>query len=65
MPVWQAEVPEKGRMIRLVYSYEEGYTTEQDEYIVENGEIVLNMGCYTCNCAEAFAFTKSRGRFLI
>ena len=44
VPVWQAEVPEKGRMMRLMYSYEDGYTTERDEYIVEDGEIVLNMG---------------------
>ncbi len=44
VPVWQAEVPEKGRMIRLMYSYENGFTTESDEYIVEDGEVVLNMG---------------------
>ena len=31
-------------MCRLMYSYEDGYTTEYDEYIVENGEVVLNMG---------------------
>lgn len=43
VPVWQAEVPEKGRMIRLMYSYENGFTTESDEYIVEDGEVVLNM----------------------
>lgn len=44
VPVWKAEVPMKGRMKRLIYSYEEGYTTDYDEYIVEDGEIVLNMG---------------------
>lgn len=44
VPVWPAEVPMEGRMKRLIYSYEEGYTTEPDEYIVENGEIVLNIG---------------------
>ena len=31
-------------MERLMYTYEEGYTTEYDEFIVENGEIVINMG---------------------
>ena len=31
-------------MKRLVYTYEDGYTTTYDEYIVENGEIVINMG---------------------
>ena len=44
IPVWKAEVPLKGRMQRLMYSYENGYTTEYDEYIVENGEVVLNVG---------------------
>lgn len=31
-------------MKRLIYTYEEGYTTVYDEYIVEKGEIVINMG---------------------
>lgn len=44
IPVWKAEVPMNGRMQRLIYSYEDGYTTEHDEYIVDNGEVVLNMG---------------------
>lgn len=44
VPVWLAEVPMKGRMERLIYTYEDGYTVEPDGYLVENGEIVLNMG---------------------
>ena len=28
-------------------SYHEGYTTEYEEYIVEDGEIVVNMGAYS------------------
>ena len=44
IPVWLAGVPKSGRMKRLIYSYENGYTTDYDEYIVENGEVVLNMG---------------------
>ena len=44
VPVWLAGVPKQGRMERLMYTYEEGYTTEYDEFIVENGEIVINMG---------------------
>lgn len=44
VPVWMAEVPMKGRMQRLMYTYEEGYTTEPDEFIVDDGEVVLNMG---------------------
>lgn len=44
VPVWPAEVPMKTRMERLIYSYEEGYTTEYDEYLIEDGILVLNMG---------------------
>lgn len=44
IPVWKAEVPLEGRMERLIYSYDNGFTTEYDEIIVENGEVVLNMG---------------------
>ncbi len=47
VPVWQAEVGMRGRMRRLVYSYREGYTTEHEEYIVEDGEVVVNMGAYS------------------
>ena len=44
VPVWLSGVRKEGRMKRLMYTYEEGYTTAYDEYIVENGEVVLNMG---------------------
>ena len=44
IPVWLVGVPRSGRMKRLIYSYEKGYTTDYDEYIVKNGELVLNMG---------------------
>lgn len=44
VPVWMAEVPMKGRMERLIYTYEEGYTVVPDGYIVDNGEVMLNMG---------------------
>ena len=43
-PVWQAEVPMKGKMERLMYSWEKSYTTERDIYLVEDGETVVNMG---------------------
>lgn len=33
VPVWYAGVEMEGRMKRLIYSYENGYTTEYDEYI--------------------------------
>ena len=42
--VWLAEVPQNTRMYRLMYTYEEGFTTEYDEYIVQDGEVVVNMG---------------------
>ena len=44
VPVWEAEIPIKCRMKRLLYSYKEGYTTEYEEYLVEDGEVVANMG---------------------
>ena len=44
VPVWEAEIPIICRMKRLLYSYKEGYTTEYEEYLVEDGEVVANMG---------------------
>ena len=44
VPVWEAEIPIKCRMKRLLYSYKNGYTTEYEEYLVEDGEVVANMG---------------------
>ena len=44
IPVWQAEVPMKGKLERLMYSWEKSYTTERDIYLVEDGETVVNMG---------------------
>lgn len=47
VPVWKAEVAEKCRLYRLMYSYREGYTQEAEEYMVEGGELVVNMGAYS------------------
>ncbi len=47
VPVWQAEVPMKSRMKRLMYSYADGYTTEYEEYLVQGGEVVVNMGAHS------------------
>lgn len=52
VPVWLAEVPMAGRMKRLMYSYEDGFTTRPDEYIIENGEIVVNMGRHSVLVAK-------------
>jgi alpha-glucosidase len=47
IPVWMAEVPMNARMERLLYSYDKGYTTGWDQYLVQDGEIVVNMGAYS------------------
>ncbi len=52
VPVWRAEVPVKGRMKRLMYSYEDGYTTAYEEYLVQDGEVVVNMGAYSALVIE-------------
>ena len=44
VPVWYAGVPKDGRMKQIIHSYEDGYTLDYSEYIVENGEIHLNIG---------------------
>ncbi len=44
VPVWRAGLPEKGIMRRLMYTYDGGYTTEHEEFLIRDGEIVLNMG---------------------
>ena len=41
IPVWLAEVPMQGGMRRLIYSYENGYTVEHEEYHIKDGEIVV------------------------
>ena len=47
VPVWIAEVPIEGTMRKLLYSYENGYTTEYEEYEVEDGVVVANMGSHS------------------
>ena len=44
VPVWMAELPMKGKMDRLLYTYEQGYTMEPDYVLIDQGEVVLNMG---------------------
>ena len=52
VPVWQAEVPMKTNMRRLMYSYKDGYTTEYERYLVRDGELVVNMGAYSAVVVE-------------
>lgn len=52
VPVWEAEIPIKCRMKRLLYSYKDGYTTEYEEYLVEDGEVVANMGPHSALVLE-------------
>ena len=47
VPVWMAEVPVKCRMKKLMYTYQDGYSVDYEEYLVENGEVVVNMGAYS------------------
>ena len=47
VPVWQAEVPAECRMKRVMYSYRDGYTRSYEEYIVKDGNVVVNMGAYS------------------
>ena len=37
----------KCRMRKLIYSYEDGYSTDYEEYLVDCGEVVVNMGAYS------------------
>ena len=39
-------------MKRLIYSYEDGFTTKKDEYIIHKGEIVVNMGRHSVLIAK-------------
>ncbi len=39
-------------MKRLMYSYEDGYTTAYEEYLVQDGEVVVNMGAYSALIIE-------------
>ena len=47
VPVWRAEVPMKCKMQSNIYSYEHGYKMDSEQYLVEDGEVVLNMGKYS------------------
>lgn len=47
VPVWQAEIPMKCRMKKLMYSYRDGYSTTYEEFLVEAGEVVANMGAHS------------------
>lgn len=47
IPVWQAGVKDYSKLKRLVYSYDRGYTTLEDYFLVMNGTAVGNMGPYS------------------
>ena len=47
VPVWLAEVPKKALLHRIVYSYQEGITMEEERYFVEAGQVVLNLGAHS------------------
>ncbi|MCB7522900.1 glycoside hydrolase family 13 protein [[Clostridium] hylemonae] len=58
VPVWRAEVPEKCRMKRLIYSYSKGHTAEYEEYLVADGELVVNMGAHSALVLETIKEEK-------
>ncbi len=43
VPVWRAEVPMESTMESVLYTYENGYTTEKKTYPVTNGEALVSM----------------------
>lgn len=47
VPVWSAQIPMEALMSRVMYTYEGGYVADNEEYLVQNGEVVLNMGAYS------------------
>ncbi|MBS6279530.1 MAG: glycoside hydrolase family 13 protein [Lachnospiraceae bacterium] len=53
VPVWCAEVAERCSMVRLMYSYLDGYTMEYEEYLVRNGDLVVNMGAHSALVLKA------------
>ena len=34
-------------MKKLIYSYLDGYTVDYEEYLVQDGEVVVNMGAHS------------------
>ena len=44
VPAWRIGVAMKDRLHRILYSYEKGYTTAPEEYLVTEGEVVVNVG---------------------
>lgn len=55
VPVWQTGLPKRGVMRRLMYTYDGGYTTEHDECLIRDGEIVLNMGKHSAIVLKDFS----------
>ena len=56
VPGARAGVPEKSRMRRLMYTYDDDYTTEYEEIIVKNGEVVVNMGKHSALVMKTMEF---------
>ena len=46
----------QGGMRRLIYSYENGYTVEHEEYHIKDGEIVVNMGSHSALVLKTLEF---------
>ena len=52
VPVWLCGLPMKGKMKRLICTYEESYTMTEDEYLIDQGEVVLNLGPHSAVILE-------------
>ncbi len=61
VPVWPAEVPMEGAMCRLMYSYEDGFLANYDEYLVKNGEVVANMGAHSVLILKTMKHCERKG----
>ena len=55
VPVWRIGVPMRGKMQRLIYSYEKGYTVSPDVYLIRGGELVVNMGAKSALVVESIS----------
>lgn len=45
----------RGKMQRLIYSYEKGYTVSPDVYLIRGGELVVNMGAKSALVVESIS----------
>lgn len=47
IPVWPAEIPRRGTMRRLLYTWDDDYTMEHEEYLIKEGIVAVNMNAHS------------------